>query len=266
MTTLFTVIALGFFLGMRHATDPDHVIAVSTILDKEPSLKKASKIGIFWGIGHSFTILVFGGVVILFSIVIPEKLSMGLEMGVAFMLIILGLWNLRGFQKWMNINFGSKANKSNDGYVHSHPHSHGDYIHTHPHGHNPENHGHKAKDVPTSKLDKKFGHNKIYHNLRPVIIGVIHGFAGTAALTLMIIPLIKSAWMALIYLVIFGLGTIVGMMLITGAIALPFVYGKGKLAIFNTSNLRILAGTASLLFGMYMVYEIGFAQGLFLQS
>lgn len=255
MTTFFTIVALGFVLGMRHATDPDHVIAVTTILDKAPSIKKASKIGIFWGIGHSLTILVFGSIVILFSIVIPETLSMSLEMGVAIMLIILGLWNLREFQKWFQLYIRKDFNKLNNT-------KRGKYS-IQPQNSDLEDHNLPSKNRYVSTLDANTGTLKKYSKLKSVTIGVIHGFAGTAALTLMIIPLIDNAWVALLYLLLFGLGTIVGMMTITSAIAFPFIYGKGKLSLFNTFNLRILAGIASVIFGLYMFYEIGFAQGLF---
>ena len=226
MITLFSIISLGFFLGMRHATDADHVIAVSTILDRQPSFKKAAWTGIFWGIGHTLTILVFGGVVIIFSIVIPNKLAMSLELVVALMLIALGYWNLKGFKKWVHINFSGRSEKEGRDFVHTHPHRHGDFIHSHPHEHQPERHGHDEEQVPTTWLDRKFGHLKFYQYIRPVVIGVVHGFAGTAALTLMLIPMIERAWIALVYLLVFGLGTIMGMMLITAAIAVPFIYTK----------------------------------------
>jgi len=266
MVTLFSVISLGFFLGMRHATDPDHVIAVSTIVDQEPTLKKASLVGIFWGVGHTATIVFFGGIVILFSIVIPPALDMSLELGVAAMLIFLGIINLKGFNQWLRQTFRSSKNKTNthSDLHHSHHHRHGDYIHSHAHGHEPEAHGHDKDDLPTTWLDKKFGHWKFYRFIRPVIIGVVHGFAGTAALMLMVVPMIQNAYLAMLYLLLFGIGTITGMMLITAAIALPFIYSSEKSPIFNRTNLRMVAGLFSLGFGIFLVYEIGFVRGLFI--
>src|SRR5437867_11755151 len=91
MITLLSLISLGFFLGMRHATDPDHVIAVSTIVTRQPTLRAALLIGILWGIGHTLTIVVVGAAIILFSIVIPPRLGLTMEMAVALMLVVLGL-------------------------------------------------------------------------------------------------------------------------------------------------------------------------------
>lgn len=264
MVTLFSVISLGFFLGMRHATDPDHVIAVSTIVDREPTVKKAAWVGVFWGIGHTITILLFGGVVILFSIVIPPALDMSLELGVAAMLIFLGLLNLKGFNLWLRNTFGQRQKQKPSDLHHAHHHRHGDYIHSHPHGHFPDQHGHDKDKVPTTWLDRKLGHLWFYRFMRPVIIGVVHGFAGTAALMLMVVPLIQNSFMALIYLLLFGVGTIIGMMLITSAIALPFVYSSERSVIFSKTNLRMIAGLFSLGFGLFLVYQIGFVEGLFL--
>lgn len=249
---------------MRHATDADHVIAISTLVDREPSVKRAAWLGVFWGIGHTLTIAVFGGVVILFSIVIPPKLGMSLEMAVAVMLIILGYLNIKDFRQWLRIRFGNLQKEGSDLY-HTHPHRHGDYIHSHPHGHDPESHGHKEREVPTRFLDRKFGDFQLYSYMRPLLIGVVHGFAGSAALTLMVIPLIQDVVSALIYLLVFGLGTITGMMLITAAIAVPFVYTTGQSMIFSRRNLRIVAGLFSLGFGFFLVYQIGFVEGLFIR-
>jgi high-affinity nickel-transport protein len=263
MITLLSVISLGFFLGMRHATDADHIIAVSTIIDKEPSVKKAAWVGVFWGIGHTLTILVFGGIVILFSIVIPPKVGMSLELGVALMLIFLGYLNLRGFKKWLHNTFSSAGRKEESKLHHAHHHRHGDYIHNHPHGHHPEQHGHDEEAVPTTKLDRWFGDFRFYQFIRPALIGVVHGFAGTAALTLMLIPMIQDVTLALIYLLVFGVGTIIGMMLITAAIAVPFIYSTKTSPVFNKQNLRMAAGFLSLGFGLFLFYQIGFVDGLF---
>ena len=95
MTALLSILALGFFLGMRHATDSDHVIAVSTIVSRERDVRHAAIIGMFWGVGHSITLLVVGGAIIVFGLVIPQRLGLSLEFCVALMLIVLGAFNLR---------------------------------------------------------------------------------------------------------------------------------------------------------------------------
>src|SRR6266480_7587127 len=125
---------LGFFLGMRHATDADHVIAVTTIVSRERSIRHAALIGVTWGIGHTLTMLVVGGAIIIFGIVIPPRLGLSLEFSVGLMLIALGLLNLGSFTRWVNQTMRADCQ-------HNHVHPHGDHVHRHPHGHAPEPHG-----------------------------------------------------------------------------------------------------------------------------
>jgi ABC-type nickel/cobalt efflux system permease component RcnA len=254
--TFLSILALGFFLGMRHATDSDHVIAVTTIVSRQRNIASAALTGVFWGIGHSITLLVVGGAIVLFGLVIPQRLGMGLEFCVALMLILLGWLNLRAFRRSVY------SVTSNEQYVHEHVHQHGDYVHRHPHGHNPEEHGHSEKDVPTARLDRQFGRSHFYRLLRPVIVGVVHGLAGSAAVALLVLPIIRDPIWAMIYLLIFGAGTIAGMMLITAAIAAPITYSANRFRAFNR-YVGATAGVLSLIFGLFLVYQIGYVDGLF---
>jgi hypothetical protein len=254
--TFLSILALGFFLGMRHATDSDHVIAITTIVSHQRNIASAALTGVFWGIGHSITLLVVGGAIVLFGLVIPQQLGMGLEFCVALMLIVLGWLNLRAFRR----SVGSVT--SNEQHVHEHVHQHGDYVHRHPHGHDPEKHGHSEKDVPTARLDRQFGRSHFYRLLRPVIVGVVHGLAGSAAVALLVLPIIRDPMWAMIYLLIFGAGTIAGMMLITAAIAAPITYSANRFHAFNR-YVGAAAGVLSLIFGLFLVYQIGYVDGLF---
>ncbi len=254
MNTLWPILLFGFFLGMRHATDSDHVVAVTTIVSRQRSVWNAAWTGIFWGIGHSLTLLVIGGAIILFGIVIPETLGMSLEFCVALMLIVLGGINLRATFRAIEISTDHEG-------VHHHPHRHGDYVHSHSHGHEIETHGHAEEDVPPAKLDRAFGRSKFYRALRPVIIGVLHGLAGSAAVALLVLPVIRDPLWAMAYLLIFGLGTIAGMMLITAAIAVPVSYSTRFQLVHR--HLGTAAGVLSLGFGLFLVYQIGFVEGLF---
>src|SRR5207302_279289 len=130
LVTLVSIIFLGFFLGMRHATDADHVIAVSTIVSREHTLRSAILIGSAWGVGHTLTIVGVGGALILFSVVIPPRLGLSMEMAVGLMLIVLGMWNLTGILKWLQEVFSSGRMRPPD--LHTHVHSHGDYGHSRP--------------------------------------------------------------------------------------------------------------------------------------
>ncbi len=264
MVALFSILFLGFFLGMRHATDADHIIAVTTIVSRERSVRHAAFIGITWGIGHSLTMFVVGGAIVLFGIVIPPRLGLSLEFSVGLMLILLGLFNLRSFTKWLNRAFQSDGQQDPD-LFHAHPHSHGDHVHAHPHGHHPGTHGHREDQTPTAWLDCRLGRLNVYQALRPLVVGIVHGLAGSAAVALLVVPIIQKPLWAMGYLLIFGCGTIAGMMLITAAIALPFAYTAGRSTRFN----RKLAFASSLLsigFGLFLIYHIGFVEGLFLAS
>jgi hypothetical protein len=254
--TFFSILALGFFLGMRHATDSDHVVAVTTFVSRQRNIGSATVTGVFWGIGHSVTLLVVGGAIILFGLVIPQRLGMGLEFCVALMLILLGWLNLRAFRRSVD------TVAANEQHVHAHVHQHGDYIHTHPHGHDPEKHGHFENEVPTARLDRQFGRSHFYRLLRPVIVGIVHGLAGSAAVALLVLPVIRDPMWAMIYLLVFGVGTIAGMMLITAAIAAPITYSANRFRAFNR-YVGAAAGVLSLIFGLFLVYQIGFVDGLF---
>jgi ABC-type nickel/cobalt efflux system permease component RcnA len=254
--TFLSILALGFFLGMRHATDSDHVIAVTTIVSRQRNIASAALTGVFWGIGHSITLLVVGGAIVLFGLVIPQRLGMGLEFCVALMLILLGWLNLRAFRR--SVSFVT----SNEQHVHEHVHQHGDYVHRHPHGHDPEKHGHAENEVPTARMDRQFGRSHFYRLVRPMIVGVVHGLAGSAAVALLVLPVIRDPTWSMIYLLIFGAGTIAGMMLLTAAIAAPITYSASRFRAFNNC-VGAAAGVLSLIFGFFLVYQIGYVDGLF---
>ena len=131
MISGFAILVIGFFLGMRHATDPDHVIAVSTIVTRERSLSKAALIGALWGVGHTLTILVVGAAIILFNLVIPTRVGLSMELAVGLMLILLGILNLTGVTKWLSEKF-SPAHPHLTG-EHAHIHEHDSHLHYHVH-------------------------------------------------------------------------------------------------------------------------------------
>ncbi|MGC2647924.1 MAG: high-affinity nickel-transport family protein, partial [Candidatus Sulfotelmatobacter sp.] len=152
MISFLSIIAVGFFLGMRHATDPDHVIAVTTIVSRQRNLLKAALTGIFWGIGHTLTIFVVGSAIILFDVVIPARIGLSMELSVGLMLIILGGMNIASFVRTTRAM--APATQESE-VIHSHPHVHGDYIHNHAHGHGAETHSH-SHQTPLTWLDRIF--------------------------------------------------------------------------------------------------------------
>jgi hypothetical protein len=260
MIGLLSIIALGFFLGMRHATDPDHVIAVTTIVARYRKISHAALIGAVWGVGHTLTILLVGSGIILFGWVIPTRIGLSMEFSVGLMLILLGVLNLSGMLQWITNTFSPAGGIS--GLAHSHPHSHGDYIHTHPHQHDPEAHPHAPEQTPLGWFDRHFGRLGLYQVARPLVVGLVHGLAGSAAVALLVLTTIRNPKWAVVYLLVFGVGTIAGMMLITGAMVLPFAYADKRFSRLNR-GLRVVSGLISVAFGLFLIYEIGFVNGLF---
>lgn len=256
------ILVLGFFLGMRHATDPDHVIAVTTIVARERTMKLAAWIGALWGVGHTITIFAVGSGIILLGWVIPPHVGLSMEFSVGLMLILLGILNLTGMMQWITNAFVPMHSHGPGGVMHAHPHAHGDYVHTHPHGHEPEAHTHSPEATPLSHIDRIFGKLGAYQIIRPLIVGLVHGLAGSAAVALLVLATIHEAKWGILYLLIFGVGTIAGMMLITAAIALPFSYTSERFAGFNRM-LRVGSGIISLAFGLFIAYKIGVVDGLF---
>ncbi len=255
MLELVSVVLLGFFLGMRHATDPDHVIAVTTIVSRERTVRSAALIGTLWGVGHTLTVLLAGGAIILFELVIPPRIGLGMAFSVALMLIVLGLWNLMDLRRWI-------GRPSAPEEVHSHPHNHGDYVHTHLHGHGPGAHGHDEAGTSQAWLDRTLGRLGFYQALRPLVVGLVHGLAGSAAVALLVLATIRDPVWAMAYLVVFGIGTIAGMLLITAVLALPLAYTAHRFAATNR-YLAVASGLLSLGFGIFLAYQIGVIDGLF---
>jgi high-affinity nickel-transport protein len=262
MIALLSILAVGFFLGMRHATDPDHVIAVTTIVSNQRDKVRAALIGAFWGVGHTVTIFVVGAAIILFDLVIPVRVGLSMELSVAVMLIILGVVNVVGFLRSRSEAVTPAGDGANYGekIVHSHAHSHGGMIHTHPHTHHGE--AGTTEHASLGWLDRMFGRVGVYQYVRPFIIGVVHGLAGSAAVALLVLTTIRNVRWAVAYLLIFGVGTIAGMMLITMSIASAFtLVGKGRQKF--SQQLALGSGLLSLGFGVFVAYEICFVNGLF---
>jgi hypothetical protein len=260
MISGLAILAIGFFLGMRHATDPDHVIAVSTIVSRERSLSKAALIGALWGLGHTITIVLVGAAIILFNVVIPIRMGLTMEFAVGLMLILLGILNLSGVTKWLSEKF-SPAHPQITG-EHAHLHDHNSHVHYHWHSHAPARE-HHADSLPAPKwLGNAVSRLGLFHSLRPLLIGIVHGLAGSAAVALLVLSTIHDPRWGVFYLLIFGIGTIAGMMLITAALALPFSYAGTRFGWLNR-GLIVGSGVLSLAFGLYIAARIGFVDGLF---
>jgi len=233
MTPLATL-GLGLLLGLKHAFDSDHLIAVSTIVTRERSPWRSLWIGLCWGIGHTFTLLVVGLLVLGLKTEIPPLLGLSLECLVGLVLIGLGLTTL--YDCWRK-------------RIHVHRHVHAGASHTHFHTHaqsSAHQHAHAVR-----------------LGLKPVLLGMVHGLAGSAALMLLVLAAIPSPTLGLIYVAIFGCGSIISMGFISLLMGVFFALATDRLSDLE-HGVRIAIGTLSTAFGIWMVVEIGFFQGLFL--
>ena len=209
-------LGLGFVLGLKHATEADHLVAVSTIVSEQRSLWRAGIVGALWGVGHTVMLLLVGLVVILLGVAIPERVAAFLELGVAIMITYLGARILYRL-----------ARERDSASLHTHPHN-----------------SIVARSAITS--------------LRPIIIGMVHGLAGSAALTLLVLTEVVrggSPSLGLAYLLIFGVGSIGGMLLMSTLIGLPFALTAMRFEKFN-KPVRLIAGISSVLFGLYYAWQI----------
>jgi|SRR5215213_2130652 len=234
-TSTLAILGFGFLLGLKHATEADHLAAVSAIVSERRSLFGSAIIGGVWGLGHTISLFLAGIFVLLLKFQISERTEKMLEFGVGVMLVLLVLNVLRKLLK--------------GGHLHFHAHEHGKRVHVHPHIHERE------KDEPHT-------HHGFSFSPRALIIGMIHGLAGSAALMLLIIPTIESQTLGLLYIIVFGVGSIGGMMLMSFLVGLPFTLTASRFNRFN-HILQSIAGLVSVALGLFIVYEKGITEGLF---
>lgn len=203
MSELLLIGTASLLLGMRHATDPDHVLAVATIVSREQSLRGAARIGAIWGLGHGFTLAAVGGSVISFRLVLAPRVGLSLEFAVALMLVLLGALALRR--------------------------------------------RHAAPRPVTS--------------LRPFAVGLVHGLAGSAAASVLVVSAIADVHWGLVYLLVFCVGTLIGMSVMTSVLAAPSLFA-GSRSVHSLEWVRTAAGALTLAFGCYLAFRIGIVEGL----
>ena len=239
---------LGFILGLKHAMEADHLVAVTTIVSEQRSLWRSTTVGILWGIGHTAALFAAGLLIIVLHVSIPERLATALELAVALMITFLGariLYLLRRDHR----------------RIHVHTHTHGGRTHSHLHFHDDVD-AHKVSDADKHNAQDKrdaFIHHGGLRGLRPVLVGIVHGLAGSAALTLLVLTEVmsggRSRTLGLFYLLVFGAGSIGGMLLMSALISIPFVYTANYFT--RISNpLRLAAGLASIAFGIFYAWQI----------
>jgi ABC-type nickel/cobalt efflux system permease component RcnA len=227
--------------GLKHATEVDHVVAVSTIVSEHRSVFRSALVGGLWGAGHTASLVIVGVIVLVFRTTIPALVANWLEFGVALMIIGLGV--LAMTRVW----------RRRSGF-HLHKHSHDGQSHVHIHFHEATTrHGHGQSSTHTHAVSSI--------GVKPVLVGTMHGLAGSGAITLLVLTQIKSAWLGLLYLAIFGVGSIVGMLLMSGLIGLPFALTSRNLSGLH-HRLQVAAAGLSIAFGLWYAYQTGLASGL----
>ena len=259
---------LGLVLGMRHATDPDHVIAVTTILSREHRLAAATRIGVIWGLGHTITVLIVGAAIIVFKIAIPARLGLAMEFAVAVVLILLGVGAAASLVRKGARRMRGASPQPDELLVHAHAHTHDGATHVHPHVHIGDHEDahediddatHRDHRIPADALPPFAARRPL---LRSFAVGLVHGLAGSAAIALLVLSAIPNPLWATLYLAIFCVGTVIGMGLITTAIATPFMV-VSRQASWIRQGLVTGSGLLSFGFGLFLAYQIGIVDHLF---
>ncbi len=213
MSPVLSAVVLGFVLGVQHATDPDHLVAVATIVTRERRFADGALVGVLWGLGHMATLTVAGVLLVSLDVTLAPAVVTGLELAVAAMLIALGALRLRDAARGLDTVAPEHlaADHDHDGreVVHSHAHGHGDHVHHHPHVH------------PSRSLLAAFGLGRVRLAARALTVGAVHGMAGSAAVSLLVLATLRTPASAFAYLAVFGLGTIAGMTALTAVMAFP---------------------------------------------
>jgi len=228
--SILAALVLGFVRGLQHALEPDHLVAVSTIVSEHKSIGRSSLVGTFWGAGHTASLLAIGVVLLLVRTSIPKHFEPWMEAPVALMLIGLGInatWRVVRERGWQ---------------IHTHTHTHGGgSSHTHIHLHAQDQHNHR--------------HRLFRLGRRPFIVGMVHGVAGSALLTFAVLTTIPSFALGVLYIALFGIGSIGGMLLMSAMIGLPFALTARRFAMINGS-IRLFAGLFSILFGLFVAWNL----------
>jgi cytochrome c biogenesis protein CcdA len=224
---LISLLALGFLLGLKHALDADHIAALTSLATRSRGLRATMRVAGAWGVGHATILVIFGTVLVLLGATLPQQISSWLEAAVGVMLIVLGVGVLRRLR---------------GKHIHAHEHEHGGqlrhaHLHIHEEGRPEHVHGHARGLVP-----------------RALLIGCVHGLAGTAGLVLLAVPAMESGSRAIVYLVVFGAGTIAGMMLFSLVISVPLALSVKRLR-WMAGALEAVVGAVNILLGAWITFQ-----------
>lgn len=229
---ILSAISLGFVLGFKHATDADHVAAVSTIVSERRGLLASAMVGLSWGIGHSITLFLISVPVLVFRLTIPDNLGPLAEAGVGMVLVILGIQALLDIRRKR---------------IHVHAHNHDTGVHLHFHSHQVGD-GHE--------------HEHIFA-LRPksILIGLFQGTAGSAALMVIVLTTLESPLAGILYVAAYDAAVILGIVIFSFAIGLPFTLTSTRIPLFNKA-LKLSTAVASIVIGVLLAWQAALSAGL----
>jgi ABC-type nickel/cobalt efflux system permease component RcnA len=236
---LLTVVGVGFVLGLRHALDPDHVMAVTTMASERSGVRRTSMVGALWGIGHALSLGLAGGAILALRLSVPTAVQDGLEALVGVMLILLGAIALRRAWRWR---------------LHAHPHVHDGQAHVHFHAHAPAQI--RAHQEPQAHQHP----HPLRGGLRPFLVGILHGLAGSAGLALLAMTAAPTLFAGALYLAVFAAGTVAGMLVLSALMSLPLAYLESRYAAFHR-GVQLVAGLASVAFGLFVIVERAWGAG-----
>jgi len=230
---MFGILTLGFLLGMHHALEADHIAAVSSIAARRSSVRDIVKHGLTWGIGHTMTLSLFAGAALLLGQMISDHLAERLEFAVGVMLVVMGGYVL--WQLWRD-------------RIHFHGHVHDGVMHFHAHSHRGESMPHKQ-----SAHEHEHG-----FRWRTLLVGLIHGMAGSAALLVIAMSQVNNPVYGLLYLILFGLGSMIGMGVLSAVIAVPLAISARSLTWANRT-LQVVVGMVTVGIGASTIYATMFS-------
>ena len=238
MDPFVSAVLLGFALGLQHATDPDHVVAVATIVTRERRFVAGARVGLLWGIGHTLALATAGTVVVALGRSVPIRLATGLELLVAAMLVGLGALRLREAVR------GILAVAPDDRLA-AHHHGASEVVHAHQGA---------AHVHPSTALLTAWREPSHRVGLRALLVGAVHGMAGTAAVALLVLTTLHTALAAAAYLVVFGMGTLAGMTVLTAAMAYPVAH-LARLRRMREA-MAVVSGVAAIIFGCWYAARV----------
>jgi cytochrome c biogenesis protein CcdA len=231
---MFGILGLGFVLGMQHALEADHIAAVSSIAARRTNVGDIVRHGLTWGLGHTITLSLFAGAAIVLGHAIPEHLAQPIEGAVGIMLVGLGahvLWRL-----WRDrVHF--HAHGHGDGTVHLHAHSHADDTVSHARSMHSHTHGFRW---------------------RSLFVGLMHGMAGSAALLVFAVSQVEKPLQAVLYIVLFGIGSMIGMGALSAVIALPLA-ASARFLTWANHTLQGVVGIVTISIGAMTIHATVFA-------